>query len=121
MGKRRENHPLEDKPFVDDFVDWMGCDEGQLSIDASDVVWRLLEDADVDAKNRKIMWPDKKGLSIAESVKRIYADYPDFALDLIEVHLIGWLEMGFAPPSYSQDQLDELDQLTEKWVEDHRR
>jgi len=31
---------------------------------------------------------------------------------------MGWLEMGFAPPNYSEEQLDELDQLTEKWVED---
>jgi hypothetical protein len=121
MGERRENHPFEDKPFVDDFVDWMGSAKGQLSIDVSDVVWTLLEKADVDAKNRKIIWPDGKRSSIAESVKHIHADYPDFALDLIEDHLIGWLEMGFAPPSYSEEQLDELDRLTEKWVEDHRR
>ena len=52
MGKRRENYPLENKPFVDDYVDWMGSDLGQLSIDVSDVVWRLLEKADVEAKNR---------------------------------------------------------------------
>ncbi len=49
---------------------------------------------------------------MSESAKRIHAEYPDFALDLIEDHLIGWLEMGFAPPSYFRDQLDELDQLT---------
>ena len=122
MGNRHEKYPpAEDKPFVDDFVGWMGCDEGQLSIDVSDVVWMLLKEADVDAKNRKIIWQDEQRLSIAESVKRIHADYPDFALELIEDHLIGWLEMGFAPASYSEEQLDELDQLTEKWVEDHRR
>ena len=121
MGKRHENHPLEDKPFVDDFVDWMGSHEGQLSIEVSDVVWMVLKEADVDAKDRKIIWQDRQRLSFAESVKRIHADYPDFAIDLFEDHLIGWLEMGFAPPSYSQEQLDELDQLTEIWVEDHRR
>ena len=116
MGKRHEKHPLEDKPFVDDFVDWMGSHEGQLSSEVSDVVWMVLKEADVDAKHRKIIWQDAQRLSIAESVKRIHANYPDFAIDLI-----GWLEMGFAPPSYSQEQLDELDQLTEMWVEDHRR
>ena len=121
MGKRYENPPLEDNPFVDDFVDWMGSHEGQLSIEVSDVVWMLLKEADVDAQHRKIIWQDGQRLSIAESVKRIHADYSDFALDVVEDHLIGWLEMGFAPPSYSQYQLDELDQLTEKWVEDHQR
>ena len=42
-------------------------------------------------------------------------------MDLIETHVIGWLEMEFAPPTYTPDQLDELDQLTEAWVEDHER
>jgi len=65
-------------------------------------------------------WPPKRR-SPARPLLYDFADYPDFALDLIEDHLIGWLEMGFALPSHSEEQLDELDQLTEKWVEDHRR
>jgi len=81
----------------------------------------LLEKADVDAKNRKIIWDDGKRLSITESVQRIRADCPDFPLEMIKEHLIGWLEMEFAPPTYSQEQLDELDRLTEKWIDDHER
>ena len=54
-------------------------------------------------------------------MQRIHADYPDFPVEMTEDHLIGWLEMEFAPPTYSQEQLDELDQLTEKWIEDHER
>jgi hypothetical protein len=81
----------------------------------------LLEKADVDAKHRKIIWEDGKRLSITESVQRIHAGCPEFPLDLIETHLIGWLEMEFAPPTSSQEQLDELDQLTENWIEDHER
>ncbi len=121
MGKRQEQHPFEDNPFLEDFFDWMGSPEGELSGVVSDAVWMLLEKADVDAKNRKIIWEDGKGLSITESVQRIHADRPDFPLELIETHLIGWLEMEFAPPTYSQKQLDELDRLTEKWIEDHER
>ncbi len=60
-------------------------------------------------------------LSITESVQRIHADYPGFPIEMTEDHLIGWFEMEFAPPTYSQEQLDELDQLTEKWIEDHER
>lgn len=121
MGKQREKHPFEDNPFVEDFLEWMGSSEGQLSSDVRDTVWPLLEKADVDAKHRKIIWDDGKRLSITESVQRIHADYPDFPLELIETHLIAWLEMEFAPPSYSQEQLDELDRLTEKWIDDHER
>jgi hypothetical protein len=121
MGKRQEKHPFEDNPFVEDFLDWMDSSEGEHSNEVLDTVWTLLEKADVDAKKRKIIWLDGQRLSIAESVHRIHADYPDFPLDLIETHLIGWLEMEFAPPTYSQKQLDELDQLTEKWITDHER
>ncbi len=121
MGKRQEQHPFEDHPFLEDFFDWMGSPEGELSGVVSDAVWMLLEKADVDAKNRKIIWEDGKGLSITESVQHIHADRLDFPLDLIETHLIGWLEMEFAPPTYSQKQLDELDRLTDKWIKDHER
>ena len=99
----------------------MGSPEGQLSNEVSDAVWMLLEKTDVDAKNRKLIWEDGKRLSITESAQRIHADYPDFPLEMIEEHLIGWLEMEFAPPTYSQEQLDELDRLTEEWVDDHER
>lgn len=121
MGKQHEKHPFEDNPFVDGFLDWMGSLEGELSGAVSDAVWTLLEKADVDAKDRKIIWPDGTRLTINEAVQRIHADRPDFPLDLIETHVIGWLEMEFAPTTYSQAQLDELDRLTEKWIEDHER
>lgn len=121
MGKQPDKHPFEDNPFVEDFLDWMGSPEGQRSSEVRDTVWALLEKADVDAKNRKIIWEDEQRLSITESVQRIHADYPDFPFELIETHVIGWLEMEFAPPNYSEKQLDELDQLTEKWIEDHER
>ena len=121
MGKRPDQHPFEDNPFLDDFLDWMGSAEGELSNAVSDAVWTLLEKVDVDAKHRKLIWEDGQRLSIAESVQRIHANRPDFPLELIEEHLIGWLEMEFAPPTYSQQQLDELDRLTEKWIEDHER
>lgn len=121
MGKQHDKHPFEDNPFLDDFAGWRGSPEGGLSSEVLDAVWMLLEKVDVDAKNRKIIWEDRKGLSITESVQRIHAECPDFPLELIETHLIGWLQMEFAPPTYSQEQLDELDRLTEKWIDDHER
>ncbi len=110
---------FEDNPFVDDFIDWMVSPRGQLSQKVLEAVWGMLEKADVDAKNRKIVWPEGQRLSIDCSVKRIYKKYSQYPVGLIEKHLIGWLEMEFAPESYSQEQLDELDILTEQWVDDH--
>ena len=121
MGKRQPQHPFEDHPFLEGFSEWMGSAEGALSGDVLDAVWRLLQTADVDANQRKIIWEDGKRLSIPESVQRIHAHHPDFPPELIEEHLIGWLEMEYAPPDYSEQQLDQLDRLTEKWIDDHER
>ncbi len=121
MGKQHDKHPFEDNPFLEGLAGWMDSPEGELSSEVLDAVWMLLEKVDVDAKNRKIIWEDGKRLSITESVQRIHAGCPDFPLELIETHLIGWLEMEFAPPTSSQEELDELDRLTENWIEDHER
>ena len=121
MSKRQEKHPFEDNPFLEGFGDWMDSPGGALSSEVLEAVWMVLEKADVDAKHRTIIWQDGKKLSIAESVQHIHADYPDYPLELIEDHLIGWLEMEYAPPTYSEEQLDELDRLTEKWIDDHER
>ena len=121
MGKRQDKHPFEDNPFLDGFSEWMGSAAGELSGEVLDAVWMLLQTAEVDAKRRKIIWEDGKRLSIPASMQRIHADNPDFPPELIEKHLIGWLEMEYAPPDYSEKQLDELDRLTEKWIDDHER
>ena len=121
MAKRQDKHPFEDNPFLDDMLEWMGSAEGELDGEVRDVVGMLLEKADVDAKKRKIIWKDGQRLSITECAQRIHADCPDFPLELIEAHVIGWLEMEFAPSTYSEKQLDGLDRLTEKWIDDHER
>jgi len=108
MGKRQPKHLFEDNPFLDGFAEWMDSAEGELSGEVLDAVWTLLETANVNAKQRKIIWEDGKRLSIPESVQRIHANNPDFPPELIEEHLIGWLQMEYAPPDYSEKQLDEL-------------
>ena len=120
MGKRRAKHPFEDNPFIDGFLEWMDAPEGQQSIEALDLVFDALEHAGVDARQRKIVWDDGKRLSIEQSAERIHAEHPDVPRDLIETHVVGWLE-GLAPESYSERQLEELDRLTEQWFDDYER
>ena len=67
MGKRRAERSFEDNPFVDDFLEWMGSSEGERSVDALDQVYAPLENADVDARQRKIVWDDGRRLSIEQS------------------------------------------------------
>jgi len=119
MNKEREWSIFENNPFIEELFEWMESPRGQLSDEVREAAWQCLEKVDVDATNRKLIWEDGKRLSIDESVQRIRGDYPDFPVELIETHLIAWLEMEFAPKSYSREQLDELDRLTEKWVNAH--
>jgi hypothetical protein len=53
----------------------------------------LLERAEVDAESRQIIWADGKRLSIAALAPRINEEYTDVPIDLIETHVICWLEM----------------------------
>ncbi len=114
MGRRRAKSPFEDNPVIDGFLEWMDAPEGQQSIEALDLVFDALEHAGVDARQRKIVWADGKRLSIEQSAERIHAGHQDVACDVIETHVLGWLE-SCTPEAYSERQLEELDRLIEPW------
>ena len=109
---------LDDNPFIDALFERMHSPEGELSSEVRETLWPLLETLHVDARQRKIIWPDGKRLDLDEAVQNIHTDYPEFPTELIESRLISWLEMEYAPESYSPEQLDELDRLTERWIDD---
>ncbi len=120
--KEKKKTPLpESNPFVEGLLDWMDSPDGELTIEVIDTLAPLLEAMEVDAKARKLIWPDGTRLTIDEAVQRIQSEHPQFPIEQIEDRLISWLEMGYAPEHYSQQQLDELDHLTEQWIEDHYR
>ena len=110
---------FENNPFIEGFAEWMDSSEGELFDEVRELTWQSLKNVEVDASDRTFIWDDGKRLSIDQSVQRIHADYPQLPLDLIETQLIGWLEMEFAPKSYSREQLDELDRLTEEWIDEY--
>ena len=121
MGTWRTKSPFEDdNPFIDGFLEWMDAPEGQRSIEASDLVFVALAHAGVDARQRKIVWADGKRLSIRQSAARIHVEHPDVPRDLIEIHVLGWLE-SCAPEACSERQLEELDRLIEPWLDDYER
>jgi hypothetical protein len=97
-----------------------GLVRGEHSLDALGRVYAALENADVDARQRKIVWDDGQRLSIEQSAERIHAEHPDVPRELIETHVVGRLET-FAPESYSERQLEELDRLTEEWIDNYER
>ena len=101
MGKRRAESAFEDNTVIDGFLEWMDAPEGQQSIEALDLVFDALEHAGVDARQRKIVWADGKRLSIEQSAERIHAGHPDVACDVIETHVLGWLESVRRKPTPS--------------------
>jgi hypothetical protein len=119
MNKKREESLFDNNPFIEGLMEYMSSPRGQLSDEVREVTWQILEEVDVDAANRKLIWDDGKRLSIDESVQRIHREYPEYPVDLIEARLVAWLEMEFAPEAWIQDKMDELDRLTEEWVDEH--
>jgi hypothetical protein len=111
----------EDTSFIGDVLAYMNSPEGELFLEVGEDASAMLETADVDAKERQIIWDDGERLSISASAHRIGLEHPEYPLDIIEKNVIIWLESEFAPPSYTREQLDELDRLTEAWIQDHKR
>ena len=119
MSKKREESLFDNNPFIEGLMEYMSSPRGQLSDEVREVTWQILEEVDVDAADRKLIWGDGNRLSIDESVQRIHREYPEYPVDLIEARLVAWLEMEFAPEAWIQDKMDELDRLTEEWVDEH--
>jgi hypothetical protein len=45
--------------------------EDEQLIEVSDTLWDLLEDVQLDARQRKFIWPDAERLDLEQSVQRI--------------------------------------------------
>lgn len=116
--KALEEELFQSMAFADALFEPMHSPESDLYSEVRETLWPLLDKLHVDAKQRKIIWPDGKRLDLDASVQDIHAAYPDFPRELIESRLISWLEMEYAPESYSPKQLEELDRLTEDWIDD---
>jgi hypothetical protein len=112
---------LEDNPFLEALFERMHSPAAELYREVSETLWPLLQQLQVDAKHRKLIWPDGKQLDLDASVQQIQTAYPEFPREIIESRLLSWLDAEYAPESYSPKQLDELDRLTERWINDHSR
>src|SRR3981081_1047519 len=83
-GNSRKTLIFANNPFLDGLFEWMDSPEGQQSIEVRDVLWNLLEDVQLDAKQRKLIWPDAERLDFAQSTERVLKKYPDFPRNDVE-------------------------------------
>lgn len=74
-----------------------------------------LEKAGVDIGERKILWPDGARLSIEETARIIHCDSGE-PLDMVESHVVGWLQMSYEPTGLDQSQMEVFEQLIELWT-----
>ncbi len=113
--------PPGENPLLDGLAEWMDSPEGQLADEAREIVWPLLETAQIDTQHGTITWPNTKSLDIQQTVRRIHEDHPHLGEALIEDKVISWLEMQYTPENYSPKQMDELERQIDRWIKSHRR
>ena len=74
-----------------------------------------LKRASVDARERKIVWPDGSRLSIEDTARKIRSE-SGAPLDMVQSHVVGWLEVIYEPDGLDEDQMEEFEQLIELWI-----
>src|ERR1700747_3108790 len=105
MGRPRKKHPEEESifannPFIEGFFEWMDSPEGEKHLEIYDVLSKLLEDVHLDARERKVIWPDAERLDIEQSVQRIQKLYRNFPHDEIQEFMIDWIALVHEPETY---------------------
>ena len=108
--------PRAQSPDHDDIRE---TDADKLQFFASEpalfAVLNTLGEASVDVYERKILWPDGARLSIEETARRIHCDSGQ-PLDMVESHVVGWLEMTYEPTGLDDSQMEEFENLIEQWI-----
>jgi hypothetical protein len=73
-----EDNIFANNPFLEDLLEWRHSPEGEQFAELSDALCDLMEDVQLDAKQRKFIWPDGERLDLDQSVQHIQKQYPDF-------------------------------------------
>ena len=115
MGARSPgaHPPLWGDPIVesdrDEFPDFFESEQALFE------VLDALAEASVDARERKIVWPDGARLSIDDTARRVHSQ-SGAPLDKVQSHVVGWLEMTYEPEGLDEEQMEEFERLIELWT-----
>ncbi len=116
---------FDNNPFVDGFMDYLTSAEGVLREQVRDLTWEMLSDVQVDAQNRQLLWVSKgDALNIEQSAQRINQTVvpgQGVTAELIEEEICGWLEVGYAPENYNEQQIEKLELAVAAWIDDFEK
>ena len=87
----------------------------------ANALWDQLEGVQLDAEQRRLIWPGAERLDLEQSIQRIQKQYPSIPRGTIADFLLFWLKAGYTPENCSEKQLDELAKLTDQWAKDYER
>jgi len=74
-----------------------------------------LKQASVDARERRIVWPDGTWLSIEDTARKIHSESGS-PLDMVLSHVVGWLELVYEPADLDEGQMEHFERLIELWI-----
>ena len=116
---------FDNNPFVDGLMDYLTSPEGILREQVRDLTWEMLSDVQLDAAKRLLLWGSEgEALSTEQSAQRINQSVvpgQGITTELIEEEIYGWLEMGYVPENYSEQQIEQLEQAVAAWVADFEK
>ena len=93
---------------------------GSASEQALFDVLDALERASVDPREQRILWADGAHLSIEDTARRIHEASQDaqsgVSLDMVQSHVVGWLEVIYEPEGLDEAQMEEFERLIDLWI-----
>jgi len=74
-----------------------------------------LKRASVDTRERRIVWPDGTRRSIENTALKICSE-SGAPLDMVQSHVVGWLEVTYEPGGLDEDQMEDFEREIELWI-----
>jgi hypothetical protein len=97
-----------------------GSPEGERATEVLDTLLDLMEDVQVDPKQRRFVWPDAGQLTLQQSLEHIQKQCPDFSVEEIEGHLLYWIE-STARTTVPSGNWKSVQVGTEGWCRSNKR